>query len=193
MDCVQWVRMFKSKIWFHQIFLFCVLGFLVLLKVIDKTFIFNLGFLWWLLGAMVGFLFVFLDRFFYSFLSKPDVGLSLRLKESFGQRDFARGVKLLLAEQYEQKELVMRSGFFVIVWSVLAFFTVTSVINMFGRGLILGIGTHIIFDLIYDFRNDPERLDVWFWHVKRTLEPKEKLWFVVGFGVVYMLIAMGLR
>lgn len=185
--------MFKGKIWLHQLFLFIVLGVLVLWSVLSKTFVFNIGLLWWLLGSTIGFLFVFLDRFFYSFLSKPDETLSLRMRELFGQRDFVGGVRLLLAERYEQKELVMRSAFFVVIWTLLAFFTATSVTNMFGKGLLLGVGTHIIFDLIYDFRNDPERLDAWFWHIKRTLEPAEKFWFVFGSGVAYVLLAFGLR
>ncbi len=184
--------MFKGKIWLHQIVIFGVLAVLVFWSVINRSFIFNLGLLWWLLGALIGFLFVFLDRFFYSVISNPNETLSLRLKELFGQRNYLEGVKLLLAERYDQKELVMRSFMFVVVWIVLAFFTMTSVVNFFARGLMLGIGTHLIFDLIYDFTHDKERLDKWFWQIKRTLEPEEKFWFVVIVSVIYLLIAFNL-
>jgi hypothetical protein len=184
--------MFKGKLWLHQLVLFGVLGVLILWSVFTKSFVFNLGLLWWLLGAMVGFLFVFLDRFFYSILSNPDETLSLRLKELFGQRNYAEGVKLLLAERYDQKELVMRSFMFLVVWIVLAFFTMTSVVNYFARGFMLGIGTHLIFDLVYDFIYEKERLDQWFWQIKRTLEPEEKFWFVVIVGVLYVLLAFNL-
>jgi hypothetical protein len=186
------MRMFKGKLWLHQLVLFGVLGVLVVWSVINKSFVFNINLLWWLLGAMIGFLFVFLDRFVYSILANPSGTLSLRIKELFTQKNFVGGIKLLLAERYEQKELVMRSAMFLVVWLVLAFFTMTSVANFFARGFVLGIGTHLIFDLIYDFVKDKERLDQWFWQIKRTLEPEEKFWFVVIAGILYIFLAFGL-
>lgn len=171
--------MFKGKLWLHQMVLFGVLGVLVLWSVLDRSFVFNISLLWWLLGAMIGFLFVFLDRFVYSIFSNPNETL----------KNFAGGLRLLLAERYDQKELAMRSAMFLAVWIVLAFFTATSVTNFFARGFVLGIGTHLIFDLIYDFRKDKERLDIWFWQIKRTLEPEEKFWFVVIASVIYLLLA----
>jgi len=184
--------MFKGKLWLHQLVLFGVLGVLVLWSVVNKSFAFNINLLWWLLGAMVGFMFVFTDRFVYSIFSKPDETLSLKIKELFRQNNLVEGIKLLLAERYDQKELVMRSAMFVVVWIVLAFLTVTSVMNPFARGFILGIGTHLVFDLLYDFIGDKERLDLWFWQIKRTLEPEEKFWFVVIVGIVYLLLAFNL-
>ena len=184
--------MLKGKLWLHQMFLFGVLGVLILWSVLNSTFVFNISLLWWLLGAMIGFLFVFLDRFIYSVVSKPNETLSLRMKELFGQTKFVEGVRLLLIERFDQKELVMRSAMFMVVWIVLAFFTTTSVMNFFARGFMLGIGTHLVFDLAYDFVKDKERLDLWFWHIKRTLEPEEKRIFVVVVGVIYILLAFSL-
>jgi len=188
----DYLRMFKGKLWLHQVSLFGVLGVLVLWSVLNKTFIFNTNLMWWLLGAMIGFLFVFLDRFVYSVLSKPNETLSLRVKELFGQSNFTEGLRLLLAERYDQKEMVMRSAMFMVVWIVLAFFTATSVLNLFARGFMLGIGTHLVFDLIYDFVKDKERLDLWFWQIKRTLEPEEKFGFVMVVSVIYLLLAFSL-
>lgn len=185
------MRMIKGKLGLHQLVLFAVLLILILWSVLSKSFVFNIGLLWWLLGTMIGFLFVFLDRFFYSVLSNPDSTLGLKLKE-LKKNDLIEGIKLLLAERFDQKELVMRSFLFLLMWIVLAFFTMTSVVNYFARGFMLGIGTHLIFDLIYDFYYDKERLDTWFWQIKRTLEPEEKRWFVGIICIVYLLIAFNL-
>lgn len=184
--------MFKGKLWLHQLVLFGVLGILILWQVIIRSFVFDINLLWWLLGAMVGFLFVFLDRVVYSLFSKPDETLSMKVKEMAGQGNVAGGMRLLLAERYDQKELVMRSFLFLIVWAVLALFAATSVTNFFARGFILGIGTHLMFDLIYDYAEDKERLDQWFWQIKRTLEPEEKFWFVLISGIVFILLAFNL-
>ena len=181
--------MFKGKIFLHQIVLFGVLGVLILRSIIVGSFVFNISILWWLLGAMVGFLFVFCDRVVNNLFLDSNNTLSSKIKEAFGKKSFAEGIKLLLAERYDQKELVMRSFLFLIVWDVLAFFAATSVINFFARGLILGIGTHLIFDLIYDYVQDKDRLDQWFWQIKRTLEVEEKKWFVVISVIVYILLA----
>jgi len=128
----------------------------------------------------------------YSIFSNPKGTFGLRIKELLNRKNIPERIRLLLAERYDQKELVMRSAMFIVVWIVLAFFTATSVANFFARGFVLGIGTHLMFDLIYDFTHDKERLDIWFWQIKRTLEPEEKFWFVVIAGVVYILLAFNL-
>ena len=184
--------MFKGKLWLHQLVLFGVIGVLILWSIITKNFVFNINLLWWLLGAMIGFLFVFLDRVVYDLFSNPDEKLSVKMSGFFGQGRFLENVRLLLTEQYDQRQLVMRSFLFLVVWIVLAFFTATSVMNFFARGFVLGIGTHLVYDLIYDFFGDKERHDLWFWQIKRTLEPDEKRWFVVIAGVVYLLLAFNL-
>ena len=176
----------------HQIVLFGVLGAIILWNVLSKQFTFDVSLLWWLLGAMIGFLFVFGDRLVYSLVSRPEETLSVQIRELFVRGKIIEGMKLLLAERYDQKELVMRSFLFLVVWAVLAFFTMTSVTNFFARGFVLGIGTHLIFDLIYDYGNDKERLDMWFWQIKRTLEPEEKRWFVIIVGGIYVLLAFNL-
>ena len=184
--------MFKGKLWLHQIVLFGVLGVLILISLLDGSFVFDLKLLWWLLGAMLGFLFVFGDRLVYSLVTKPDETLSLKAKDMFGQKRIVEGLKLLLTERSDQKELVMRSFLFLVLWVVLAFFTLTSVNNSLARGFILGIGTHLMFDLIYDYRFDKERLDMWFWQIKRTLEPEEKKWFVIIMFGLYIWLTLGL-
>jgi hypothetical protein len=127
----------------------------------------------------------------YNVFSKPNETLNLKLKE-VKKDNVLSGIKLLLSEDFDQKELVMRSFMFLVVWVVLAFFAMTSVVNSFARGFMLGMGTHLMFDLIYDYIYDKMRLDEWFWQIKRTLEPEEKLWFVVIMGVVYVIVALNI-
>lgn len=165
---------------------------LVLWSVINKSFTFNLGLLWWLLGAILGFMFVFTDRLFNSLVARPEETLNVKIKDLFTQGKIVEGMKVLLEERADQRELVMRSFLFLVVWSFLALFTVTSVANYLARGFVLGIGTHLIFDLSYDYLVDKERLDMWFWQIKRTLEPEEKLWFWVIMLGVYLLLAFNL-
>jgi hypothetical protein len=97
------IRYEKDKVVVHQYVLFGVLALLILFKIVMGNFLFGLELLWWLLGGMIGFLFVFTDRFIYSFLMKPDEAMGTRLKDLFGQGKFAEGVIILLNERHEQK------------------------------------------------------------------------------------------
>lgn len=182
--------MFKDKLMLHQYVLFGVMGFLVLLGLVTGNFVFGVNLLWWLLGGVLGFLFVFSDRLVNSFLTNPSESMGLRLKELFGQRKFGEGMMMLLSERHEQKELVMRSFLFLLVWVILAFFTITSVNSQFARGFMLGIGTHLVFDFVYDYFWNKERFNNWFWQIKRTLDEKEKMWIVVGLVVIYIFLVV---
>ena len=180
----------RDKISLHQYVLFGVLGLLILWKVLTRNFVLDLGLLWWLLGSIIGFLFVFTDRFVYSFLMKPDEALGMRLKELFQGKKFDEGLILLLNERHEQKELVMRSFLFVLVWVVLALLAVTSIVSPFGRGFMLGIGIHLVFDLVYDYFWNRERFELWFWQIKRVVSPEEKRWFVIIVSMVFILLSV---
>ncbi len=180
----------RDKVTLHQLVLFGFLIFLILFKIITRNFVFGLDLLWWLLGAVIGFLFVFTDRFIYSFLMKPNEALGMRLKDLFGQNKFSEGVLTLLSERHEQKELVMRSFLFLVVYLVLALLAVTSVSSSFGRGFILGIGIHLVFDLIFDYFWNHERFDLWFWQIKRVVNPEEKRWFVILVSIIFGLLSL---
>lgn len=180
----------RDKISLHQYVLFGSLGIMILWKIITRNFVFDLGLLWWLLGGVIGFLFVFCDRLVYSFLMKPEEALGKKLRELFVGRQFSEGLMLLLAERHEQKELVMRSFLFVVVWVILALLTVTSIISPFGRGFMLGLGVHLVFDLVYDYFWNKERFDQWFWQIKRVVGPEEKRWFVIVVCAIFTLLAL---
>ncbi|KKT40744.1 MAG: hypothetical protein UX47_C0002G0045 [Candidatus Collierbacteria bacterium GW2011_GWA2_46_26] len=184
------LAMMKDKVVLHEYVLFGVFAFLILFKVLTGNFIFGIDLLWWLLGGIIGFLFVFCDRFVYSFLMRPDEALGTRLKDLFGRNKFVEGIITLLNERHEQKELVMRGVLFLLVWMIMALLTVTSVSSSFARGFMLGIGVHLVFDLIYDYFWNHGRFDLWFWQIKREVSQEEKRWFVILVSVMFGLLAL---
>lgn len=120
----------------------------------------------------------------------PGEALGIRLRELFGEKKFTEGLIMLLNERHEQKELVMRSFLFLLVWIVLALLTVTSVNSQFARGFMLGIGTHLIFDFVYDYFWNKERFNTWFWQIKRVVGEDEKKWMVIGLSVIYIVLIL---
>ncbi len=174
----------KGKLIWHQIILFAVLGLLTLERFLTGRFSLGLGIIWWWLGAVIGFLLVFFDRIIYSVLNDKERNVGERIRQWTQKRDWSVSTMTLINERVEQKELVMRNALFVIVWIVMGFFTMSSSVNVFARGLMLGVGVHIFFDLITDFVWDKSRFDLWFWQIKRQLPEQEKQWFM---GIVSLV------
>lgn len=182
----------KNSLLWHEICLFGVSIFLVFWKLILYRAAFGLPLLYWMLGMVIGFLFVFLDRVIYSLITHTEDPLSKRFKEMLIEKKYVLAIETVLNEKQEQRELVMRSFLFVAVWFVLGFLTMTSSINYFARGLILGIGTHLVFDLITDYVWNKDRFNLWFWQIKRKVGDDEKKWFVGLTALLYLLLANSL-
>jgi len=175
-----------KKLFWHQVVLFGVLALLTLGRYLTGAVGFNMSLLWWWLGGIVGFLFVFADRLVYAFMSHPEEALSLRLKELFGKGKIINGLALALAEREKQDKLIMRSALFLVVWAILTVLTLTSIANTFSRGFMLGLGTHLVFALGWDYFFARKDINLWFWQI-RNVTLIEKNVFVWGTFVFYAL------
>ena len=182
----------KDKLVLHQVALIGVFGILTMWRLLTKFWGPDVVVLWWWLGGMLGFLMVFGDRLIYTLVSKPSEILSIKFKDLMRGGRLVEGMRALLHERYEQKELAMRNVLFLVVWIVMAFFSATSVANRFATGLMLGVGTHLIFDFLYDFFWGRERFDYWFWQIKRDIDESEKRWVVGLATLFYILLAFSL-
>lgn len=175
-----------NKLVWHQVVLFGVLLSLTAWRFFSGEVRPDVNLLWWWLGSVVGFLFVFCDRFVYALISNSDEVGSLKIKDLFAKGKLVEGVAVVFSEREKPKHLVMRSILFVFVWMVLSVFTATSVASLFSRGLLLGLGTHLIFDLLWDYWRKQD-MSTWFWQIKK-ITPQETTWFVRGSLVFYLLI-----
>lgn len=177
----------RGKLIWHQVALFLILLGLTLLRVLLGQTRIDLNLIWWWLGGVVGFLFVFSDRLVYALVSNRQEVLSIKIKELFGKGKLIAGLAMAFEEREKQKHLVMRSALFVAIWAVLAIFTATSVGAGFARGLVLGLGTHLVFDLWWDYRTGSRDIELWFWQVKNVTKA-EIDWFFRGAVLFYLLI-----
>lgn len=175
-----------KKLFWHQVVLFGVLALLTLRRYLTGAVGFNILLLWWWLGGIVGFLFVFADRLVDAFMSHPEETLSLRLAELFGKGKIVNGLAGALAEREKQDKLMMRSVLFVVVWAILTILTMTSVANTFSRGFMLGLGTHLVFDLGWDYFFARKDINLWFWQIRNVTEIEKNV-FVWGTFGFYLL------
>lgn len=176
-----------NKLVWHQVVLFSIFLGLTLLRLVLGQTRLDLNLIWWWLGGVIGFLFVFSDRLVYALVSNREEVLSVKIKELFVRGKLTSGLAMAFSEREKQKHLVMRSVLFVVIWAVLAIFTATSVGTGFPRGFVLGLGTHLIFDLWWDYRGGGREIELWFWQI-RNVTKKEIDWFFRGAILFYLLI-----
>lgn len=177
-----------KKILWNEIVLVAVLLTLSGWRLWQGQWVVGVDVLKWWLGAILGFLFVFLDRLAAAVVVDSDKVLETRLKEVWGKGKIREGLTMLLVDRGKQEKLIMRTTLFLVVWVILALLSVTSVASFGARGFVLGIGTHLVFDLIWDYFRDKERLSRWFWQSKGNFSEKEIEVFFWLMVIAYILV-----
>ncbi len=181
-----------SKFLMHQYWLIGILLLLTGSRLLTGYWELSLLILWWWLGGIIGFLFVFTDRLVYAFWQQPDELLSRKIKELFSVGKIGDGLALALQEREEHQHLVVRSLLFLLVWVVLGFLAMSSSSGSFGRGFMLGLGLHLTFDLMADYLGKGRDVRLWFWQIKREFSQQEITTVVWGYVILFVLIALGL-
>lgn len=182
----------EGKLLLHQVVLFGVLLLLTGVRLLTGRWELGMYLLWWWVGAIIGFLFIFLDRLYYAIWQHPEETLSLRMRDLFGNGQILQGLAMVLQERVDQTKLAMRSVLFLATWVVMGLFAMTSVGGAFGRGFMLGMGMHLVFDLLVDYYDRGRDLRLWFWQIKRELSDMEIKSVVWGFVILFVLIGWGL-
>ncbi len=142
---------------------------------------------WWVLGVLVGVLVLFLDRVVYTY-SYPGTQLSQQFNWYVKEKKYLTALELLDSRRLEQERLTFRSALFMAIWVPLSFFALTSTSGLFGKGVVMGLMLHILYDAWRLQKSDPRRLHLrLFWLIKRQITDEERLvflWIVTAvFGV----------
>ena len=90
----------------------------------------------------------------------------------------------------EPKQLITRSILFMIAYLALSIFIITSSGNMFGVGIILGIGLQLALELIETRQHYDLFHSNFLFQIKRKFSPLETSWVVWGFTgwVIFMSV-----
>ncbi len=177
----------KKVVW-HQVVLFSLMLLLTGWRLLSGSWVMGIGVLWWWLGGVLGFVFVFFDWLIQLAVMEPSKVFDVKIKQVLKKENIKTGLVSILEEREKKSRLVMKSALFLLVWLVMGFFTLSSIANAFGRGFMLGLGTHLVFDLVWDYFKNRDKLNNWFWMIKRELDWEEKRWFVLIVVALYLLI-----
>lgn len=143
-----------------------------------------------LLAAFLGANFLKIDQLIYVYFTRPELPLSLEVKQLIKQRNFKGAWQLLTARGIEQRELALKSVLFQVVWVGLALFTLTSTAGVFGKTLVMAIGLSLLVQEWEDIL--AKRGFSWlFWQIKRQVglrEQKYYLYLMTGLFVILTLL-----
>lgn len=146
------------------------------------------GWIWWVIGVVVGVLVLFADRIAYVY-SYPGTQISQQFAWYVKEKKYMSALDLLDARRLEQERLTFRSSLFMAIWVPLSFFALTSTSGLFGKGVVMGLMLHILADAWKLQKADPRRLHIrLFWLIKRVITDEERLVFlsvITAFFVVF--------
>ncbi len=149
-----------------------------------------LNWIGWIIGVVVGVLVLFIDRVVYTF-SYPGTQIAQQFSWYWKQRQYFTALTLLYERRLEAERLTFRSSLFMAVWVPLAFFATTSTSQLFGKGVVMGVMLHILYDSWRLQKKDPRRLHLrLFWLIKREILDSERLIFLWVITGTFVLISL---
>jgi len=133
---------------------------------------------WWVMGVVVGVLILFLDRVVYTY-SYPAEQLSQMASYYYKEKSYGKMFEVLYSRKEEQNKLTFRSALFIAIWVPLAFFALTSTTSLFGKGVVMGLMLHILYDGWRLQKMNAVRLNErLFWQIARPVRQEEQLVFM---------------
>lgn len=142
------------------------------------------------LGVLVGVYVLFVDRVVYTY-AYPQEQLSQHFVWYWKNKQYSNALKLIDSRRSEQEKLTFRSGIFMAIWVPLAFFALTSTSGVFGKGVVMGLMLHILYDSWRLQRIDPVKLNRrLFWQVKQKFGAHEQMAFLIIISVIFLWFSL---
>lgn len=150
----------------------------------------TLGWIGWILGVAVGVLLLFTDRIVYTY-SYPGTQMAQQFVWYLKQKKYLTALDLLYDRRLEAERLTFRSSLFMVVWVPLAFFALTSTTGLFGKGVVMGLMLHVLYDSWKLQRVEPRRLHLrMFWLIKREVSDEERLIFLWVMTALFVILSL---
>ncbi len=143
----------------------------------------------WFSGGLIGWNFLLLDQLIWVYFTESDNKISEEVKFLFNQKKWKQGINILKAKENEMRHLAFKSVLFQVCWLVLAIFVLTSTPNLLGKGVIMGVGLHLLLKEWQDFKKW-KRFDWLFWQVKREVTLEEQKFYLYIVTTFFVLLSL---
>ena len=200
-DTFSYVKNFKITL-LHLILIGYLLG-VFLLPLISSFDIGNLGkfeffrlegirLFSWFVGGIIGWNLLVFDAVAYIYFTHPEGLMAGNSRQILHQKGIWEWLKFLFSVKVNDRP-ALRSVLFLTAWVVIAFFAVTSTSSFLGKGVIMGLGLHLLLENWRLQIRNPQLLNSrLFWQIKRRVsfgEQKTYLFIFTGlFAILTILV-----
>jgi hypothetical protein len=147
---------------------------------------FDIYYITFWIGGVVGTILPDFDQLVYVYLLKPTDLSSQRIGSLIQQKNLKAAMRVMATTRSERKHLIFHTVQFQLVFLALALLIITSTGNFLGRGIVLGVMLHLIIDQVVDLV-ETGNLDNWFSQLQVNLDPDQKKWYL-GFNIAILLL-----
>lgn len=198
-DTFSYVKNFKITL-LHLILIGYLLG-VFLLPLISSFEISNLGKFefWrfegiklfsWFLGGVIGWNLLVFDAVAYIYFTHPEGLMAGNSRQILHQKGIWEWLKFLFSVKVNDKP-ALRSVLFLTAWVVLAFFAVTSTSSFLGKGVVMGLGLHLLLENWQLQIRNPQVLNSrLFWQIKRVISMKEQKYYLYLFSFLFVILTI---
>jgi len=149
-----------------------------------------LNWLFFVTGLIIGFFLYLVDYLLYPFYADQNLELVIVAKKYLQQKNYQHYLQLLWLNQKAMAHLLSRSFLFIIIYFPLTIFVLSSSSQVFGQGVVLGIGLNLAIKL-WQLRNDPEQFHQhFFWQAETQISPLVINRVVIGFSLLFGLLTV---
>lgn len=146
--------------------------------------------LFFLIGVGGGFLLHLVDYFLFLYYGDPNLPVVNYGQQLFKNKKFFQLVGYALSRRKLMTSLLSRSLLFLGVLIPLSFFVITSTTSFFGKGLILGIMLHVVWDLVRTRTNLSQFHQSFLWQIKRQFTQQEVTIVVGVYTVIFVMLCL---
>jgi hypothetical protein len=173
----------RKEIFIHFAFLISFLIFVALAKGFLNLF----SWPFWA-GGILGTILPDIDHFIYIYLLRPQELTSQRANRMMTKRDLLGTLRLLAETRYERTKIIFHTATFQLIFTILAFWVLTSSGSLFGRGVVLAFLLHMLVDEAVDL-NEMGNLSNWFRNFPVAIEERRQRWYFNANIIVLIIMA----
>lgn len=198
-DTFSYVKSFKVTL-LHLILIGYLLG-VFLLPLISSFDISNFAkfdfwklegirFFSWFLGGVIGWNLLVFDAVAYIYFTHPEGLMAGNSRQILRQKGIWEWLKFLFSVKVNDKP-ALRSVLFLTAWIFLAFFAVTSTSSFLGKGVVMGLGLHLLLENWQLQIRNPRLLNSrLFWQIKREVSMKEQRYYLYLFSFLFAVLTV---
>lgn len=150
---------------------------------------FDISYLSFWLGAVLGTVLPDADHLFYVYLLRPQEATSKEAVSLMSERKLLKTWDLLASTRTQRINLLFHSAHFQLIFLIFAIWIITSSQSLLGKGIVLAFMLHLLIDQVMDLM-ETKNIDHWFTKLPVNLDYDQKRLFMFVNGVLILIFGI---